>query len=117
MQNVFLEVFNRPVHRILCTLTGLFLFFYTERPLRNRFCSSSSLRPVGPVPRREGDNFNHPDENPIGTGIHTLSISRMNPTKFGGGLKFEPVEYIPIIGDTEIGQKEVFCKGLTGSSL
>ncbi len=28
------------------------------RPLKNaQFCSSSSLRPVGPTPRREGSNF------------------------------------------------------------
>jgi len=33
-----------------------------------------------------------------------LSISRINPPKFGGGLKFEP--------DAEIEQKGAFCKGL-----
>jgi hypothetical protein len=27
-----------------------------------------------------------------GAGRNTLSISRINPPKFGGGLKFEPVE-------------------------
>jgi hypothetical protein len=48
---------------------------------------------------KEGDYFNH---------RNTLSISRINPPKFGGGLKFEP--------DAEIGQKEVFCKGLEGTS-
>jgi hypothetical protein len=32
---------------------------------------------------KKGDNFNH---------RNTLSISRINPPKFGGGLKFEPVE-------------------------
>ena len=26
---------------------------------------------------KEGENFNHPDEKHIGTGIHTLSISRI----------------------------------------
>jgi hypothetical protein len=40
---------------------------------------------------KEGENFNHPDLKFIGTGIHTLSISRINPPKFGGELKFEPV--------------------------
>jgi len=38
---------------------------------------------------KEDENFNHPDEKRIGTGIHTLSISRINPPKYGGGLKFE----------------------------
>ena len=42
----------------------------------------------------EGKNFNH---------SNTLSISRINPPKFGGGLKFEP--------DTDIGQKGMSCKG------
>jgi len=36
---------------------------------------------------------------------HTLSISRINPPKFGGGLKFEP--------NAGIGQKWAFFKGLT----
>jgi len=40
---------------------------------------------------KEEENFNHPDGKSIGTGIHTWSILRINPTKFGGGLKFEPV--------------------------
>jgi len=44
---------------------------------------------------KKGDNFNH---------RNTLSISRINPPKFGGGLKFEP--------DAEIEQKGAFCKGL-----
>jgi hypothetical protein len=26
---------------------------------------------------KEGKNFNHPDEKPIGTGIHTLRILRI----------------------------------------
>jgi hypothetical protein len=44
---------------------------------------------------KKGDNFNH---------RNTLSISRINPPKIGGGLKFEP--------DAGIEQKGVFCKGL-----
>jgi hypothetical protein len=40
---------------------------------------------------KEGENFNH---------RNTLSILRINPPKFGGGLKFEP--------DAEIGQKGTF---------
>jgi len=44
---------------------------------------------------KEGDNFNH---------RNTLSISRINPPKFGGGLKFEP--------DAGVGQKGAFCKSL-----
>jgi hypothetical protein len=36
--------------------------------------------------------------------MNTLSISRINPPKFGGGLKFE--------SDAEIEQKGAFCKGL-----
>jgi hypothetical protein len=44
---------------------------------------------------KKGDNFNR---------RHTWSISRINPPKFGGGLKFEP--------DAGIGQKGAFCKGL-----
>ncbi len=39
----------------------------------------------------------------IGASIHTLSILRINPPMFGGGLKFEP--------DAGIGQKGEFCKG------
>jgi hypothetical protein len=53
------------------------------------------------------ENFNHPRETGFafhGAGTNTLSISRINPPKFGGGLKFEP--------DTGIGQKRVFFKGL-----
>jgi len=49
---------------------------------------------------KEGENFNH---------RNTLSILRINPPKFGGGLKFEP--------DKEIGQKGTFCKGLVKESL
>jgi len=42
---------------------------------------------------KKGDNFNY---------TITLSISRINPPKFGGGLKFEP--------DAEIGEKGAFAK-------
>jgi hypothetical protein len=48
----------------------------------------------------EGENFNHKN---------TLSISRINPPKFGGGIKFEP--YLRGIGfafhraSAELGQK------------
>jgi len=55
------------------------------------------------------ENFNHPDEKPMGTGIHSLSIPRINPPKFGDGLKFE--------ADVEIGQKGAFCKGLDNLHL
>jgi len=44
---------------------------------------------------KKGENFNH---------RNTLSILRINPPKFGGGLKFEP--------DAGIGQKGAFFKGL-----
>ena len=43
---------------------------------------------------KEGDNFNH---------RNTLSISRINPPKFGGGLKFE--------SDADIGGKDSFRSG------
>jgi len=52
---------------------------------------------------KEDENINHPDEKLIGTGIHTLSISRINPPKFGGGLKFE--------SDADIGGKDSFHSG------
>jgi hypothetical protein len=44
---------------------------------------------------KEVENFNR---------RNTLSILRINPPKFGDGLKFEH--------DAEIGQKGAFCKGL-----
>jgi hypothetical protein len=52
------------------------------------------------------ENFNHPSTicRTYGAGRNTVSISRINPPKFGGGLKFEP--------DTGIGQKRAFFKGL-----
>jgi hypothetical protein len=43
---------------------------------------------------KKDENFNH---------RHTLSISRINPPKFGGGLKFEP--------DADIGEKDSFRSG------
>jgi hypothetical protein len=56
---------------------------------------------------KEDENFNHPRGMGCafhGAGRHTLSISRINPPKFGGGLKFKL--------DAEIGQKGRFLKGL-----
>jgi len=44
---------------------------------------------------KKGENFNL---------RNTLNILRINPPKFGGGLKFEP--------DAGIRQKRAFCKGL-----
>ena len=52
---------------------------------------------------KKDEDFNHPGEKRIGTGIHTLSISRINPPKFGGGLKFE--------SDADIGEKDSFRSG------
>jgi hypothetical protein len=46
---------------------------------------------------KEGENFNH---------RNTLRILRINPPKFGGGLKFE--------SDEEIGKKGEFYRGLDG---
>jgi hypothetical protein len=43
---------------------------------------------------KKGENFNHKN---------TGSISRINPPKFGGGLKFE--------SDTDIGEKDGFRSG------
>jgi len=56
---------------------------------------------------KEDENFNRPREIGFafhGAGTNTWSILRINPPKFGGGLKFEP--------DLEIGQKGAFCIGL-----
>jgi hypothetical protein len=44
---------------------------------------------------KEDEDFNH---------RNTLSILRINPPKFGGGLKSE--------SDVEVGQKRTFFKGL-----
>jgi hypothetical protein len=56
---------------------------------------------------KEGENFNHPSTicRTYGAGRNTFSISRINPPKLDGGLKFEP--------DTGIGQKGAFFKGLS----
>jgi len=47
---------------------------------------------------------------------HTFSISRINPPKFGGGLKSEPdprgIGYAFHGAGVEIRQKGTFCKGL-----
>jgi hypothetical protein len=65
---------------------------------------------------KEGDNFNHPRGICFAfhrAGRNTLSIMRINPPKFGGGLKFEPVGMqcrSRFIGDAEIGQKGGFTK-------
>jgi len=53
---------------------------------------------------KEDEDFNRPDEKPIGTCIHTLGILRIYPPKFGGGLKSE--------SDAEIGQKGMLFKDL-----
>jgi hypothetical protein len=49
--------------------------------------------------------------------MKTLSISRINPPKFGGGLKFESepkgIGFTFHRVSTEIGQKGEFFKGLT----
>jgi len=59
----------------------------------------------------EGDNFNH---------MNTLSISRINPQKFGGGLKFgsDPKGIGSAFhgASAEIGQKGRFYKGLASRS-
>ena len=47
------------------------------------------------------ENFNH---------RHTLSISRINPPKFGGGLKFEPVDKSRSAGTPELGKRGRFAK-------
>jgi hypothetical protein len=58
---------------------------------------------------KEDEIFNHPSTicRTYGAGRNTLSILRINPPKFGGGLKFE--------SDAGIGQKGVFCKSLACS--
>jgi hypothetical protein len=52
------------------------------------------------------ENFNHPGTicRAYGAGRNTLSNLRINPPKYGGGLKFEP--------DAGIGQKGAFCNDL-----
>ena len=55
---------------------------------------------------KEGENSNHPSTicRAYGAGRHTFSMSRINPPKVGGGLKFE--------SDDGIGEKGAFFKGL-----
>ena len=54
---------------------------------------------------KEDENFNHPSTicRTYGAGSNTGSISRINPPKFGGGLKFE--------SDADIGGKDSFRSG------
>ena len=56
--------------------------------------------------RKEGENSNPPSTicRAYGAGRHTFSMSRINPPKVGGGLKFE--------SDDGIGEKGAFFKGL-----
>jgi len=59
------------------------------------------------------DNFNHPREIGFafhGAGTNTLSILRINSPKFGGGLKFEPVDKSRLSGTPELGKRERFSK-------
>ena len=55
---------------------------------------------------KEDENFNHPSTicRTYGAGRNTGSISRINPPKFGGGLKFE--------SDADIGGKDSFRSGI-----
>jgi hypothetical protein len=65
------------------------------------------------------ENFNHPGTicRTYGAGRNTLSILRINPPKFGGGLKFEPdprgIGYAFHGAGAGIGKKGAFCKGLS----
>jgi len=54
---------------------------------------------------KEDKNFNHPSTicRTYGASSNTGSISRINPPKFGGGLKFE--------SDADIGGKDSFRSG------
>ncbi|MGD8769143.1 MAG: hypothetical protein PVJ06_03770 [Desulfobacterales bacterium] len=58
------------------------------------------------------DNFNHPSTiyRTYGAGRNTLSISRINPPKFGGGLKFEPVDKSRSAGTQKLSEKGRFAK-------
>jgi len=70
------------------------------------------------IKSKEDKNFNHPSTicRTNGTGRNTLSILRINPLKYGGGLKFESdprgMGYAFHGACAGIGQKEAFCKGL-----
>jgi hypothetical protein len=64
---------------------------------------------------KESENFNHPDEIPIGTGIHTWSISRIKlKLHFVHNVEPDPREigFAFHRAGAEIGQKGAFCKGL-----
>jgi len=67
---------------------------------------------------KKGENFNHPREIGFafhGAGTNTLSILRINPPKFGGGLKFEPAEAkrrSRLSGTPELGKRGRFAKAL-----
>jgi hypothetical protein len=50
---------------------------------------------------KKGDNFNH---------SYTSGISRINPPKFGGGLKFEPVDKSRSAGTQKLSKKGHFAK-------
>jgi hypothetical protein len=66
------------------------------------------------------ENFNHPGTTcrpcpgiftgTYGAGRNTLSILRINPPKFGGGLKFESVDKSRSAGTQELGKRERFAK-------
>jgi len=82
------------------------LFYYTFAELLWNTDESFEKRSVL-FKAKEGENFNHPREIGFafhGAGTNTWSILRINPPKFGGGLKYEP--------DAGIGQKGAFCKAL-----
>jgi hypothetical protein len=79
-----------------------YIYFYFFRlalkPLKNvHFCSGSSRR--SRTLRGGRRNFNHPDEKPTGTGIHSSSILRVK-LKLYFVQKFET--------NAEIGQKGAF---------
>jgi hypothetical protein len=58
------------------------------------------------------ENFNHPSTicRTYGAGRNTSSILRINPPKFGGGLKFEPVDKSRSAGTQELGKRGRFAK-------
>jgi hypothetical protein len=64
---------------------------------------------------KEGENFNHPDLKTIGTGTHTLNISRINPPKFDGGLNFytdlREIVFAFHGAGADIGKKNCFRSG------
>jgi hypothetical protein len=69
---------------------------------------------------KKGDNFIHPGTicrpcpgiftGTYGAGRNTLSISRINPPKFGGGLKFEPVDKSRSAGTQKLSGKGRYAK-------